>query len=357
MSAKPVKPRAHDKYCYYGICKNKLSKCVPENIKFIPFPKPTTTEGAYRAQRWIAACRRESLTLTSINNHTYVCSLHFIDPNGPTPSNPDPVQATCAMVPGRRNQKHQLSECDINSQPYQQKVKVIKIVANYDEQPRSQLLQSTRDMAVQTEQCNHSAATQTERPNCSNEASPTVIFFNLVQEVMKHFKDWFVKYDIGRSVTAAIVKLVKFEITMTVLAKLNNDTFNMSIMIGQYKLEQGHPFWANHKQSTNTQGIITLLHDLSDMKICLKLEKIHRSERSKTTTCKLLCEAPSLICSACKEVASQSKTCIEFTKPPKPTVTNMHMSNPMLLVKMAVMKKTLRNVQRQNERLRAKIAK
>ena len=88
-----------NKHCSYGICKNDSRKrdiCLREGIEFIQFPDPSIEKA--KAERWVAACRRENFTITSITRWTYICNKHFVDPTGPTKQNPDPVPATLTSV-------------------------------------------------------------------------------------------------------------------------------------------------------------------------------------------------------------------------------------------------------------------
>ncbi len=88
-----------NKHCCYGICNNDSRKsdiCLREGITFIQFPDPSMEKS--KAERWVAACRRENFTVASITRWTFVCNKHFVDSSGPTKQNPDPVPATTSRV-------------------------------------------------------------------------------------------------------------------------------------------------------------------------------------------------------------------------------------------------------------------
>ena len=99
------------KHCCYGLCTSdsRYPEKLPEGtkfyFKFYPFTKPgyikeTMTnwekekqnQRTEKARRWLNACGRKDFnSIEQITKHTYICSLHFIDP---IEENPDPVHAT-----------------------------------------------------------------------------------------------------------------------------------------------------------------------------------------------------------------------------------------------------------------------
>lgn len=59
------------KHCSYGICTNdsiKVEECLREGITFIQFPDPSMEKA--KAEKWVAACRRENFTINSITRWT-----------------------------------------------------------------------------------------------------------------------------------------------------------------------------------------------------------------------------------------------------------------------------------------------
>lgn len=107
------------KVCAMGNCKSNGRK-LPEDtpIFFIPFPKPckkfteenlnamlhgtirthktSDCDTCSKAQRWIYLCRRNDILLQKLDDITfssYVCTKHFVDPEGPTTLHPDPLPA------------------------------------------------------------------------------------------------------------------------------------------------------------------------------------------------------------------------------------------------------------------------
>ena len=101
--------RGATKHCCWGICKSdsRFPGSLPPSTVFIRFAKPGNIKDSMtewekqqqidrteKAKRWVHACGRKGFTIKRIKNHTYICSLHFIDGNGPTIDNPDPINAT-----------------------------------------------------------------------------------------------------------------------------------------------------------------------------------------------------------------------------------------------------------------------
>lgn len=359
----PTTPRTskYEKHCAHGTCKNKASKCATEGIIFIPFPKPTTFDGAQRAQRWIVACRRESITLTTINKNTFVCSQHFVDPSGPTIMNPDPIQATCEMMPCRSNSKRRNEVSGSASCP---RIKVMKVIVDENstetrmEQSRTQHFQSCHSIFTQTEKCTAElveSSTQTD----VNQPSAHISSYNLYLEIMKNLKNWVVKCEFRNdSFTATIMAVAKFEITMTVVAKFSNCRFAVAVYVGKYELQPTHPFWMTHDMSTDQRGVMAILEDLSNWKMCLKLVRTPHFERKATTNCKLLCDSTSILCNVCTNDVARN-TVSSQQNPTKSLMGMKHtnMTSQMLRAKLLIMKKSLRNAREQNERLRIKISK
>jgi hypothetical protein len=61
-------------------------------VTFYRFPAPKRwKETAERRERWIIACHRGDSFVCK--KDSYICSLHFVGENGPTPQHPDPISA------------------------------------------------------------------------------------------------------------------------------------------------------------------------------------------------------------------------------------------------------------------------
>ena len=116
-----TKGRKGNIHCCWGQCKtdNRYLYKAPKGTFFIPFPKvPKIKEGMTKleikacneriekAKRWVHLCYRKNFTIKNINKNTYICSLHFIGSNGPTPENPDPIKASSdlnvSLIPKKR---------------------------------------------------------------------------------------------------------------------------------------------------------------------------------------------------------------------------------------------------------------
>ena len=105
-----MEKKSTTKHCCWGVCKSdtRYPDRMPEGTTFFPFAKPgRLREGMTkweqdeakkrtdRAKRWLHACGRKDFANTKqITKDTYICSLHFEDPSGPTEENPDPILAT-----------------------------------------------------------------------------------------------------------------------------------------------------------------------------------------------------------------------------------------------------------------------
>ena len=90
------------KRCAWGTCKNdsRYPHLLTKNekgdeVRFYRFPAPKRwKQSAEKRVRWIVACHRgDSLVC---GKDSYICSLHFVGQNGPTPENPDPISATAS---------------------------------------------------------------------------------------------------------------------------------------------------------------------------------------------------------------------------------------------------------------------
>ena len=62
-----------------------------KGVYFIPFPKPS--QDAEKCKRWLRACSRLNFDISSITKYTYICSAHFVEPQGPSDEHPDPIPA------------------------------------------------------------------------------------------------------------------------------------------------------------------------------------------------------------------------------------------------------------------------
>ena len=98
------------KHCCWGICKSdsRYPERMPSGTTFIRFAKPgkiredmtdwekqKANEQTVKAKHWMHACGRKDFSkLQQITKDTYICSLHFINGNGPTADNPDPILAS-----------------------------------------------------------------------------------------------------------------------------------------------------------------------------------------------------------------------------------------------------------------------
>ena len=87
------------KQCAWGTCRNDSRFPHLQNknkngdpLKFFRFPAPKRwKEAAERRKRWIVACHRGDGF--ECKKDSYICSLHFVGENGPTPEHPDPISA------------------------------------------------------------------------------------------------------------------------------------------------------------------------------------------------------------------------------------------------------------------------
>ena len=90
------------KQCAWGTCRNdsRFPHLQTKNkngdpITFYHFPAPKRwKETAKRRRQWIIACHRADSF--ECKKDSYVCSLHFVGQNGPTPEHPDPISGVAS---------------------------------------------------------------------------------------------------------------------------------------------------------------------------------------------------------------------------------------------------------------------
>ena len=85
------------KHCCYGVCRSDsryAGRADMRGVTFMSFPKPNFDRE--KCERWVRACKRENFGVSNVTKHTYICSLHFVGGNGPTESNPHPMDATAS---------------------------------------------------------------------------------------------------------------------------------------------------------------------------------------------------------------------------------------------------------------------
>lgn len=102
------------RHCAYGNCNSDdryKHKDYMKGVRFILFPQPG--KDLEKAKRWAHLCGRENFTYKNITKYTYICDLHFKDPQGPTIENPDPVLAI------RQVSKQLKSKCIIGTNRYE----------------------------------------------------------------------------------------------------------------------------------------------------------------------------------------------------------------------------------------------
>ena len=56
--------------------------------------KNKQNEFTEKAEKWMQAYGRKAFTIDKIIKDTYICSLHFVDGNGPTEEDPDPINTS-----------------------------------------------------------------------------------------------------------------------------------------------------------------------------------------------------------------------------------------------------------------------
>lgn len=81
-----------NRHCSYGTCTNDSRyphRPEMKGVWWLPFPKPRSDLA--RCERWVMACGRLNFTVNNVKPWTYICSLHFVGRNGPTPKHPDPI--------------------------------------------------------------------------------------------------------------------------------------------------------------------------------------------------------------------------------------------------------------------------
>ncbi|XP_074101900.1 uncharacterized protein LOC141529297 [Cotesia typhae] len=97
------------KHCAFANCTSD-SRYKQDGVKFIPFIKPQVDRK--KCLEWIHLSRRADLTIDGIKKHTYVCTKHFINSNGPTIENPNPLPATVSKIPKDRKRQQRCNEED-----------------------------------------------------------------------------------------------------------------------------------------------------------------------------------------------------------------------------------------------------
>ena len=96
-----LKQMVATKHCAWGTCKNdsRYPHLLNKNrngdpVRFIRFPPAKRWKSlAEKRQRWIVACHRGDFLCSK---DSYICSLHFVGENGPTPEHPDPISAVAS---------------------------------------------------------------------------------------------------------------------------------------------------------------------------------------------------------------------------------------------------------------------
>ncbi|CAG5103157.1 Similar to Kibra: Protein kibra (Drosophila mojavensis) [Cotesia congregata] len=87
------------------------SRYKQDGVRFVPFIKPQIDKK--KCLEWIHLSRKADLTVEKIKKHTYICTKHFINSNGPTAENPNPLPATVSKIP--KDRKRQQRCVDENS--------------------------------------------------------------------------------------------------------------------------------------------------------------------------------------------------------------------------------------------------
>ena len=84
------------KRCAWGTCRNdsRFQHLQTKNkngdpVTFYRFPGQKRWKE--RRERWIIACHQGDSFVCK--KDSYICSLHFVGENGPTPQHPDPISA------------------------------------------------------------------------------------------------------------------------------------------------------------------------------------------------------------------------------------------------------------------------
>ena len=112
------------KHCCWGTCTMNTWYSLPNNIKWIPFPKPGKFKDGMtelekkaikkkqeKTKRWIYLCGRKDFTsIEQVTQNTYICSLHFVNKIGTVDENDEPINAlhTEQEVMRKNNRKRKL---------------------------------------------------------------------------------------------------------------------------------------------------------------------------------------------------------------------------------------------------------
>lgn len=348
----PGKPQI--KYCSYGACSNNSSKTSTDCVRYIPYPKPTTLLGLERAKRWIINCNRQDMALDNINEHTYVCSQHFVCPTGPTNSNPDPVPTTATR---QRRMPMKKAEHVCNKQ-WTHKLHMTQMKCSQDtssdtlehsqlssaEIERHALLLDAvtvedgihadvsigptitgQNAQVQTVAQDNNVPANHERERDHHESShdvhpmttpsttcPQSAIISTLYDVMQHCKGWYMKYELGSDsqITASLVKWVERRTLLTVTVVAKHETLQISLMVDNIQVDRNHQLWSEITVE-NLPGMRNFLDNLSTWNICINLHS--QSGLPHPTTCKALVQPPSVMCPGCTTKyqiqATNSKRC------------------------------------------------
>ena len=93
------KKRGATRHCCYGLCNSDSrykEKDHMQGVTWITFPKPH--KDLEKCKKWARACGRATFTHEKVNKWTYICSKHFLYPNGPTEEHPDPIPAAFTPI-------------------------------------------------------------------------------------------------------------------------------------------------------------------------------------------------------------------------------------------------------------------
>ncbi len=85
------------KRCAWGTCKTDSrypERLIKDGIAVNFHPFPSEKKFKDRRESWIRACCRADDFVC--NKSTYICSLHFVEKEGPTERHPDPIPATAS---------------------------------------------------------------------------------------------------------------------------------------------------------------------------------------------------------------------------------------------------------------------
>lgn len=183
---------------------------------------------------------------------------------------------------------------------------------------------------------------------------------NLVHAVMKRFDNWLVRFELeSDAYTARIVKLLNYRQSVSVDVTVRRDKFHVSVDVFRYRLRESHPFWARNPKPADIGGVLRLLEDVSQWQICLKLRSTPSYDMKPTTCCMLLCQLPRVMCGKCAADAERRMNQAGEDLTEKIVMSTQHrlMSKRALCVKTDILRKKLRAVTVQNQRLKARMAR